>query len=135
MPQTTAMLPSGARLEIQSAPFALACKLRRTAASAFIAVDVSTPMEELQKGKFSLNDLKGLLLQALGNEQLENDLNACLKYCLYNEAKVDAATFDNARGDYLPALWEVAQFNLAPFFGSLSSLFSAFVIPTTSGQK
>lgn len=138
MSNTTIDLPSGTRLEIQVAPFSVGTKLYKTIANELKTVSIGANLDLAQLGQMDVNDLKGALFQLLGSDALEQAVFDCFKYTVYNGEKgVTRATFEaeDARGDYLPAAWEVIRVNVTPFFKSLGSLLSAFAAPTSNDPK
>jgi len=108
-------LPSGAKMEINPAPFAAAKKLYKAIAAE--AKGLKLNMNE----ELDINFFKDILLTALSSDSIEAELWECFKRCTYNGMKVTPETFEPiaARGDYLPACFEVAVVNVSPFMKPL----------------
>ncbi len=112
-------LPSGATLKFTIAPFAEAKALYQAC------------LEELKTLKMDPNEqvdvnlFKDLFCAALASKKIEACVMACLKRATYDsgkgDLKIDEQTFEdvNARQDYIPACFEVAKENIAPFAKSL----------------
>lgn len=126
-------LPSGARLELQHAPFSVSMKLLKTIARELAAVslglkidlnlaDPQAMISKLLREDLPLDLIKNAVCQLVASDAVEAVVAECLGRCLYNNVGIDKKTFEpaGARGDYLPAAWEVIQFNLRPFFSGLS---------------
>ena len=134
---TSIDLPSGAKLEVFVAPFAVGTKLYKVIANELKSVSVGENLDLGNLGSLDLNDLKSIFLQLLGSDALEAALFECFKWSTYNGLKVSRETFEpiEARGDYLPAAWGVLKINVTPFFKSLGSLLSEFDAPTSNGPR
>lgn len=127
----TTILPSGAVLGLQHAPFALACSLRRAVAAELARAQIDlrldatnlTDLKKFMAQEVDFNAIKNILCQLLSSESLERSLMDCAKSCTLNEVKITPALFEDPtlRGDYFPVLWEVAKLNLQPFFENLAS--------------
>ncbi len=117
------MLPSGATLAIQIAPFVEAKALYQAVAA------------ELQAVRLSFDSVEAMLLQtvaaAVASPRIDAALSRCLTRCTYKAPgdvagmRIDGDTFEavERRCDYMPALQEVAKDNLGPF---VSGLFADF---------
>lgn len=115
-------LPSGAKLEIDLAPFADANALNKAVA------------KELKGMKFdpelNLTDpvfIKDLACTAFSSDEIMNALEVCFRRCTYNGLKIDASTFEaeDARQDYFIVCREVLIEQIRPFAKGLLSLFSS----------
>jgi hypothetical protein len=115
MTQKTVTLPSGASFEMQMVPFALGVKLQRVIANELKGVPIT---------EGALGNLKDTVFQLLASEAMEQVSFEVLRHCLFNGEKVDRSTFEDEdrRQDYLPAVWEAVNYNLAPFVAGLVSL-------------
>lgn len=123
-------LKSGKVLLLQLSSFAVSSRLRKAVAVELKAVNLGDvvkmasglPVEELLvKGDLPIDTLKSLVCQFLASDSVEAALWECMKVCQYNGERITPETFEaeDARGDYLPAAWEVMVLNLAPFFKGL----------------
>ena len=115
-------LPSGAKLEIDLAPFADSNALNKAVA------------KELKSMKFdpelNLADpvfIKDLACTAFSSDEIMDALEVCFKRCTYNGLKIDSTTFEpeEARQDYFVVCREVLIEQIRPFAKGLLSLFSA----------
>lgn len=124
-------LPSGAVLKITLAPFAEAKALYQACLEEVKGLRVD-PKEEMD-----VNLFKDLFCVGLSSKKIEAALAPCLKRALYNDLKIDDATFEpvEARQDYIVACFEIAKENIAPFAKSLYAEFSPLLakIPTQKG--
>jgi len=109
-------LPSGAKLEINLAPFADANALYKAAAKELKSIKVSPEMDV-----FDANFIKDIGCSLICSDEITNAVMVCVKRCTYNGLKIDSDTFESeeARGDYTSVLLEVAKENLIPFLKGL----------------
>lgn len=127
-------LPSGAKLELQYAPFEVAMKLLQTIARELIGVssglnvelslgDPSAMIQKLIGSDLSLDLIKNAVFQIVASSAVTAILRECMGRCLYEGRAIGADTFEpgSARGDYFPAAWEVMKHNLLPFFSGLAA--------------
>lgn len=138
-------LPSGSILELDSAPFQEACRLRRIVAAELKAVSLSgldSDADISLKALASLSGptlevLKGTVCQVLASEALESAVFSCAAKSLLNGQRITRDTFEpeNMRQDYLPVAWEVVKHTLAPFFASLDLRSFLAKAPTGPTQK
>lgn len=121
MANRIANLPSGAKLEIQLAPFADSKALYQAFAAEATRLKVDPTVD------IDVNLFKDIAAVSLSSKAIEAALTVCMKRCLYNGAPITADSFEpvEAREDYLPACMEVAQENVAPFMKSLISQWKA----------
>ena len=65
--------------------------------------------------------MKNVFATLLASEPVEACMWECAGRSTIDDAKMDAKSFEDpkARGDFLPAAWEVIKANAAPFFESL----------------
>jgi len=108
-------LPSGAKMEINPAPFAASKKLYKA-----IAGEAKT-LKLNMSDELDVNFFKDLLLTAVASDSIEAEIWECFKRCTYNGLKITPETFEPlaARGDYLAACFEVAVVNVSPFMKPL----------------
>ena len=121
--------PSGNRLEVQPAPFAVASALRRAMAAELRAVALDggdIDLSNLAGSGVPVNVLKDAVLSLLGSEKIENAIWDCMERgpAILNDQKMTRAMFDGPAGiplrvDYLNCALEVALVNLSPFFANL----------------
>lgn len=121
MANRIADLPSGAKLEVQLAPFADSKALYQAFAMEATKLKVDATVE------LDVNLFKDIAAVALSSREIEKAMWVCMKRCLYKGAPITPETFEpvEAREDYLPACMEVAQENVAPFMKSLISQWKA----------
>ena len=120
--ETEITLKSGAMLELKTASFSAGMKLFKAIAAELKGVDVDLGGLDLKEvGSKDINSLKNVILQLLASEQIEAAFFECAKKSLHNGQSIVRQTFEpeTARGDYLPVVWEVVKFNIAPFFSGL----------------
>lgn len=112
------ILPSGAILRINSAPFADSKALYQAMLAEMKGVSFSA------KGDMG-NMLKNFFCASFSSPVVERALSKCMQRCTVNESKIDDDTFEPAerRQDYTIVCSEVAQENVGPF---LKSLFADF---------
>lgn len=113
-------LPSGSKLKITVAPFAEARALYQAVLEELSGLRVD-PHEEMD-----VNLFKNMFCVGLSSKKIENALNVCMKRVLIDDKKIDENTFEplEKRQDYIPACFEVAKENIAPFAKSLYAEFS-----------
>jgi len=117
-------LPSGSTLKFSLAPFADAKALYQACLEEMRGLTVD-PREEID-----VNLFKDLFCVALSSKKIEAAVWDCLKRATYNngkgDLKISSDTFEplEARQDYIPACFEVAKENIAPFAKSLYAEFS-----------
>lgn len=129
-----AVLPSGAKLELQHAPFSVSHKLLKVVMRELAAVPLGLNIDvnfasdpaalaALLSKDVPLDLLKNGLCQLIASDAIEQALGECMARCLYEGRAIGKDTFENsnARGDFLPAAWEVMKLNLLPFFSGLLS--------------
>lgn len=113
----TKTLPSGKELRMSMAPFADAHKLLKA---------VSKEAETIKLDLTDIDPIKNFIARMIWSDDIERALRPCLERCNYDKQQISDASFEDekARGDYLAIKKEVLVYNLTPFIGSLSSLFS-----------
>ncbi len=113
-------LPSGAKLRIQLAPFAVSKALYQALLREIRNLDT------MPGGDFGVEMIL-LKAFALGfsSRHVEDALWACFERCTYSGVKIDKDTFEPvaARDDYVKTCAEVARANVFPF---MKSLFAEF---------
>lgn len=124
-------LPSGRSLVVGIAPFAAANKLRKVVAAELLSVEVdlgrvdpkklTLDAEVLSLDSKLLNTLKNVVMRLLASDAVEGAFYECALKSTIDGAKITRESFEpaEARGDMLPAAWEVIRANLAPFFAGL----------------
>ena len=143
---TKIQLPSGATLEIQTAPFETVMDAIQVIARELAKVEMKIDPETMRAvqaggtagaGDFDVSMLKDAVLTLVGSREFRPALAELMKSAMYNGLKVDAGTWqsEEARGDYFPAAWEVIKKNIAPFFGSLLSKFAARAAATSAAPR
>lgn len=130
-------LPSGAKLTLNIAPLSDSLALKKAVAKELAALQLDIAgmaSDETTSGGYQ-SFLK-IGLQLLASSDVEAKVHECMKRCAYNAGPATLASFEdeNARQDYLPAVWEVMDLNLRPFGDSLVSLLSKFS-PKSKGSK
>ena len=139
----TIILPSGSKFRLQDADFELSFELGQAILRELLAVkidlkidvskiDPSNPMASLGEMDLPLDVLKNAIFSVLASREVRRLVDQAMTPCLYNGIRVDSKTFADraARGDYLPAAWEVIKYNVGPFLGALLSKSS-----TESGES
>lgn len=123
-------LPSGAKLSIQLAPFAVAKNLFQALLKEMKGLEIST------KGELEVLALKAFAL-GYSSPTVELALWACLERCRYNGAKIDKDTFEPvlARGDYIKVCAEVVKSNVGPFMKNLLAELSAGIAMAESALE
>jgi len=119
---TEITLKSGAMLELKAASFSAGMKLFKTIAAELKGVDIELGGLDLKEvGAKDINSLKNVIFQLLASDAIEAAFFDCAKKSLHNGQSIVRMTFEpeTARGDYLPVVWEVVKFNIAPFFSGL----------------
>ena len=113
------ILASGKELVITPASFVRAKALYQAVLDEFKSVKIESK-EELG------NVMKDMACVAFASKKIESALEECMKSVLYDGKKVNADTFEpvDARADYVPVCFEVAQENISPFLKSLYAQFS-----------
>ena len=123
-------LPSGAVLKVNVAPFADAKALYQAVLEELKGVhfDSSTDLTAL---------FKDIAFAGFASKKIELCLDQCFKRCLYNELKIDKATFEpvDARQDYVVVCIAVAKANIAPFLNGLLVEFKQFTQKTASSKS
>ena len=112
-------LPSGAILKITQPTFTEAKELYQA------VLEELRTLEILNVTELDFNFFKNLFCMGFSSKKVERCLEICLKRCLYNDMKFDSDTFEpeEARGDHLTVMSEVAFSVLHPFFKNLTQLF------------
>lgn len=115
------VLPSGAKLKIQLALFADSKALYQALLEEARGIKLDPEAE------VDANFFKDIFCVGFSSKKVEACINKCMEKVLYNDMKVAADTFEpeEARGDYIQAIFEVAQENVQPFTKSLSASFGA----------
>lgn len=115
----TVKLPSGAELQVNPAPFAIAKELFKNFAAELKTVRADAKLE------IDTNFIKDIICTMISSEKIEASFNECAKRCLYKGQKIDAETFESieARQDYLTVVQHVCWENIAPFTNGLSVRF------------
>lgn len=113
-------LPSGKILRIDLAPFADSKALYQAVLEELRTV----PMRD--EDEIGVNMLKDLFCTGLSSKRVDKALEKCLARCLYDNTKITDEIWEpeEARGDYMKVLLEVAKENIVPFVKSLSAEFS-----------
>lgn len=135
----TKTLPSGRKLLLQIADFDTSYALFEVAMSELrqvklgdsIKLAAGMDVQKLLQQDLPIDGLKDLFCTAVSSRSIRSALGECFKGCQYNGEAINDQTFqdEDARGDYLPAAWEVMSLNLAPFFKGLASKLSAIKPP------
>ena len=114
------ILPSGATLKITLSSFAVSRELYK----AFL--------EEMKKIKLEatseidVNLFKDIACELIASPKFEKALWECMKKATIDDLKVTEDSFESeeARGDYISVVVEVAKANIMPFMKNLSAQFS-----------
>jgi hypothetical protein len=108
------ILPSGAVLKINPAPYSPAKQLFVACMKEIKAVDLGNDIN----ADLGLNLIKDLFCSAISSPEIEKAMIPCLKAALYNELPISDKTFEpvEARQDYFQVMYEVAKENVLPFF-------------------
>lgn len=114
------VLPSGAVLKINPAPFADSRNLYQAVMEEFKVLKLDPAAE------VDVNFMKDLLCTGLSSKKIELALTKCMQRATYNDLKITDATFEalEARDDYLTVCFEVAKENILPFMKSLYAQFA-----------
>ena len=107
-------LPSGAKLMVAAAPFAVSKTLY------MVILDELKGVALKDDEEFHHTLLK-LFAQGLSSKSVDLALANCLARCTYNGMKIDDDTFEpvERRKDYVQTQIEVVKENVSPFFESL----------------
>ena len=136
-------LESGSKIEVQRASWEVCNRLMKAVMREVETINIrlgATPgmksLAELQINDDVLNTIKNVATRLIASDAVEAILWECFKVVTYNDARITRDTFEpeEARQDYLPLLKEVLEYNLAPFFKSLGSMWSG-ISQNTPGQK
>ena len=108
-------LPSGAELVIQLAPFTDSRELYQA------MMEEAKGLKIEGKTDLDYNFFKDIFCTALSSKKIEKAVWKCAAKATYNSLRVTEETFEpaEARQDYLPFLFEVAQVNVEPFMKDL----------------
>lgn len=136
-------LKSGAELKLQIAAFSVSMRLMKAIATELKAVQIDLTlngqldMAKLKEIDLPMDGIKNVACQLLASDAVEMALRECMKCCQYRGEAIRADTFEdeNARGDYLPAAWEVIQVNLSPFFSGLGLKSLTNTAPADGSRK
>ena len=107
--------PSGAKLKLNLAPFAVSKKLQKVCAKELETVRLDFEQE------VDVEFFKNIVCKLVSSDIVEGAFWECAARCLYNNQKVVEETFEPelARQDYLFVMIEIARANLAPFIQPL----------------
>ena len=110
------VMPSGAKLQIEPAPFVKARDLFQAVLDEGKNLKIDFGME-MSNPSFK----KDVFCTALSSKKIEEHVWRCMEKVTYNSLRVTMETFEplEARGDYFAACFEVAQENVLPFLKSL----------------
>ncbi len=131
-------LKSGHTLELRSPDFGAAKNLAKAIARELRSVDVQLESMDIQAFLAKdVNAIKNVFLQVGSSDVVEQAVYACAVKSLLNGQKITPNLFEpeDMRQDYLPVVWEVMKFSLAPFFASLEFPSSAPAARTSSSPK
>lgn len=123
MANTEKVLPSGAKLQITTAPFAEAHALLKALLSASKGLQLKTDVFQMD-----VSVLKDVMIEAATSDGVESALFRCMERAAYDGIKCSRTLFDDAkigeqaRADYYVIAWHVIEQNCAPFFGQAFSL-------------
>lgn len=120
---TETELPSGAKLEITPAPFAIAKALYMAVAEEMKSLKLDP------RAEIDANFWKDIFCVGISSVKIEERLWECMKRATYNGLKIDKDTFEpiESRQDYGVVCFEVAKENILPFTKSLSAKYSALL--------
>lgn len=109
-------LPSGAKLKFHQAPYRDAYSLFQSFLEEMRSLKLDPKMD---LGDPNLK--KDVFCSLVISKKFEAKLSECMKRALYNELRITDDTWEpaEARGDYIPACFEVAMENIAPFMKGL----------------
>lgn len=113
----TKILPSGEELRMSMGSFAESHKLLKA---------VSKEIETIKLGLSDIDPIKNFIARMIYSDEVERALRPCLERCNYKKQTITDALFEDesSRADYLAIRKEVMVYNLTPFIGSLTSLFT-----------
>lgn len=105
------LLPSGAELKIDVAPFVDSKNLYQVIAEEMKSLKI------VGADEVDYNFLKDVFFTAVSSKKIEAALEACMKRATYKGLKIDKDTFEpvEARQDYLEACFEIMVENVSPF--------------------
>lgn len=108
-------LPSGAKLNVSSAPFKDAKQLFQVMAKEWKDLDPSVMA--------SPSGMTAMFMAAFSSVEVEKALWPCMVRSLYNGQKIVPDTFEpeEARQDFIPAALEIVADNITPFTRGLFS--------------
>lgn len=112
-------LPSGANLQVQIAPFAVAKALYQACLREIKHVSLAS-------GEWSVETaIKDLFCLGFSSGEIEECLWRCFDRCTYNKVRIDKDTFESveSRQDYVKVCVEVAKANIDPFVRGLFAEF------------
>lgn len=138
-------LKSGSELTLIEAPFEEASALMESLVNELKAVNVDIgnlgeylaqdgDVQQLIADPKIVNTFKNTVCQLLGSKTFKAALMTCMGRCMLNGDRITLKSFEAARGDYLPTAWEVARFNLVPFFAGLDLSSLTSTAQTKSSQ-
>lgn len=117
------ILPSGAELVVQGAPFADAKALYQATMLELkeLKLDGSTNLD--------YNFVKDIICSGLSSKRFEIAIQSCMKKSTYNGLPINDDVFENEnnRQDYIPMLFEVVKENITPFMKGLYAQFPALL--------
>ena len=116
-------LPSGAKLEVDEAPFRVAESLNDA------IMDEGKKLVISGTDEVDYNFIKNVALTGFSSKPIKLALNECMKRALYNGLKITEDTWEptEARGDYYLACFHVAEVNVRPFMKNLFAQFGVIV--------
>lgn len=113
-------LPSGAELQITLSPFSVGKELFKTCSKDLV------PLRLDMNAHVDGNFYKDVFLTLVSSDNVEKCVWKCMERCLYNKQRITEDTFESeeARGDYLDVMFEVAKANIMPFTKHLYARYS-----------
>jgi hypothetical protein len=138
-------LDSGAKLEVQLAPFEEAEALLEVVMEELGDIKIELGLKgkdlkeifEMEITDDALNTIKNVVAKVISSKKIKAALWPCMGRALYNDIKIGKETFESetARGDYLVVVKEVLWLNLSPFCKNLGSLFKGILAKSTLNLK
>lgn len=109
------VLPSGATLKIQMAPFADSRALYQA------LLDEAKGLKLDMAAEVDGNFYKDIFCVGFSSKKIEAAIFKCMERCLINDLRITLDTFEpvESRDDYFMVLFEVTQENVRPFTKSL----------------
>lgn len=114
-------LNSGAKLEMNVAPFADAKALYQACLKELAGIEFKGQMDQIEM-------MKSVICRSFASPEIERCLSKCFERCRYNGGKLTMDCFEpvEARDDYMQVCIEVGKVNIMPFLKSLYAEYLQF---------